>query len=105
MNKRGSPDKVKNPGPEDGEQKTAGSRQDSVIRELVKEVRSQRSEVRGQKSEVRKQPVTNNIPYCSPFTACLELVEGFTIYACYDFYAFNGRTNLKYNRRSSRLQL
>jgi hypothetical protein len=105
VNKRGSPDKVKNPGPEDGEQKTAGSRQDSVIRELVKEVRSQRSEVRGQKSEVRKQPVTNNIPYCSPFTACLELVEGFTIYACYDFYAFNGRTNLKYNRRSSRLQL
>jgi len=98
VNKRGSPDKVKNPGPEDGEQKTAGSRQDSVIRELVKEVRSQRS-------EVKKQPVTNNIPYCSPFTACLELVEGFTIYACYDFYAFNGRTNLKYNRRSSRLQL
>ncbi|MFA9614592.1 MAG: hypothetical protein ACERK9_11660 [Deltaproteobacteria bacterium] len=96
---------MKNPGPEDGEQKTAGSRQDSVIRELVKEVRSQRSEVRGQRSEVRKQPVTNNIPYCSPFTACLELVEGFTIYACYDFYAFNGRNNLKYNRRSSRLQL
>gem|GEM_PF-4558209 len=61
MNKRGSPDKVKNPGPEDGEQKTAGSRQDSGIRELVKEVRSQRS-------EVKKQPVTNNIPYCSPFT-------------------------------------
>ena len=51
MNKRGSPDKVKNPGPEDGEQKTAGSRQDSVIGELVKEVRGQRSEVRSQRSE------------------------------------------------------
>jgi hypothetical protein len=60
VNKRGSPDKVKNPGPEDGEQKTAGSRQDSVIRELVKEVRSQRSEVRGQKSEVRGQKATCN---------------------------------------------
>jgi hypothetical protein len=61
VNKRGSPDKVKNPGPEDGEQKTAGSRQDSVIRELVKEVRSQRSEVRGQKSEVRSQRSESNL--------------------------------------------